>query len=70
MASRILIKSPSGATAALTPKQLQTANPVIVDMMNGKFSVKLANDLVIQKLKDAGDPIKFEEISPCSTEAG
>ena len=69
MALKILVKSPSGATAALTPKQLQTANPVIVDMMNGKFSVKLANDLIIQKLKDAGDPIIFEEIAPCNTEA-
>ena len=70
MALKILIKSPSGTTVALTPKQLQIANPTIVDMMNGRVSVKLANDLIIQKLKDAGDPIIFEEITPCNTEAG
>ena len=70
MALSIRIKGPNGATAALTPKQLQIVNPIVVNMMNGRISVKLANDLVIQKLKDAGDPIKFEEISPCSTEAG
>ena len=70
MSLKILVKGQNGATVALTPKQLQTANPVIVDMMNGKFSVRLANDLIIQKLKDAGDPVVFEETAPCNTEAG
>lgn len=60
---RILVKGPNGQTAPLDAEQLKIANPTLTDMMNGKISVKLANDVILQKLEDAGRPINFGDVS-------
>ena len=57
----IMVRTHDGATAALTQEQLRIAEPTIVAMMNGKISVALANDIILQKLEDAGKPAKYEE---------
>jgi hypothetical protein len=58
---KIKVMDERGRTAHLSPAQLQVIGPTLNDMMAGKISVKLANDVIIQKLADAGQPVEFEE---------
>jgi hypothetical protein len=61
MAFNLKIKGPNGQIATLTQEQFAVVEPTIVDMMNGKISLKTANDIVIQKLEDAYKPLDFGE---------
>jgi hypothetical protein len=61
MAFNLQIKGPNGQIATLTQEQFVVVEPTIVDMMNGKISLKTANAIVIQKLEDAGKPLDFGE---------
>ena len=57
---KIKVMDECGRAAHLSPAQLQAIGPTLNDMMNGKLSVKLANDVIIQKLADAGQPVQFD----------
>lgn len=61
MAFNLKIKGPNGRIATLSQEQFAIVEPTIVAMMNGKLSLKTANEIVIQKLEDACKPLDFGE---------
>jgi len=52
-----------GRTAKLEPNQVQIVQQTLQDMFQGKLSLRLANDVIISKLADAGKPAQFEVTS-------
>jgi hypothetical protein len=52
-----------GRTAHLNPAQLQAMGQTLKDMMEGKLSLRVANDVVINKLEKLGLPVQFEEVA-------
>jgi len=58
----IRVMGPSGTTALLTKEQLAVSGKTITAMFAGKISLKLANDILLHNLDEAGMPVNFEEI--------
>ncbi len=67
MAFQIKLQAADGSMGTLTAEQFKFVEPTVINMMNGKLSLKAANASIIQKLEDAGMPIQFEP-PPCNTE--
>lgn len=60
---RIKLMSPSGLTATLDAAQTQAVGPIFKRMLAGRLSLRMANDMMINKLERMKTPVQFPEAS-------
>jgi hypothetical protein len=56
---KIKVMDHHNRTATLTQQQAQIVQQTLHDMLQGKLSLRLANDIIISKLADAKQPVQF-----------